>query len=330
VKPGTPLPSLAGLRYKTKLIVLDFVAHWSAEEALWRGPTNRMARAWARDLTWVEVLVWEQERGANPRLARALPHPHVLKDASGFLGRWLDSHGVDSLPLTLLFSAERRLLFSGQPFELPGVLEAVRGNRFDAGATYALQQKRDAEAAERARLVAKLTALEKAGKWRDAIALIDSTTGTFVPEHRAGLLVRRFKILHKNALSEALAYARTLEADPLAAEFPWLLHDLALEVADREKPSRTEYVFAIGLMERLLLRNPTRPSYWDTLAELRSESGDTKGALVAQNQAVRFINNQLDLTDAERASILRWQANYRRAAVTPPPVRVGPPPVRRR
>ncbi|MGC4042190.1 MAG: hypothetical protein QM758_00110 [Armatimonas sp.] len=300
---------------KGKLVVLDFVAHWSTEEPTWRNPTNRMARAWIKDLTWIEIAVWEQEKRANTKLARALPHPNVLLDSSGVLRRWLEAQGGNSLPLTLLFSQQGNLLFSGQPFELPGVLERVRIGRFNPDAVYALQQKREAEAADRAQLVGQITAQEKAGRWREAIALIDTGYQRYVPEHQAGLLVRHFKILHKNALPEALSYAKELEASALANEFPWLLHDLVLEVADKEKPTPAEFQWAIGLMERLLKNNPTRPSYWDTLAELRYESGDRKGALVAQNQAVRFIDKQLDLTDEERASILRWQENYRRPNV---------------
>lgn len=319
MKPGTPLPSLTRLRRlrgrvpgeSKKRIVLDFVAHWSDQEPTWRNPTSRMARAWAKELTWVEITTWEQEKGANVRLARALPHPNVFLDASGMLERWLEAQGANSLPLSLLFSAQGKLLFAGQPFELPGVLDRVRKGVFHPSTVYALQQKREAESTDRAQLVEQITAQEKAGHWREAIALIDAGYRKYVPEHQTGLLVRRFKILHKNALPEALSYAKELETSALAREFPWLLHDLVLEVADKDKPTPKEVQWAIGLMERLLKGEPKRPSYWDTLAELRYESGDRKGALVAQNQAVRFIDSQLDLTDEERASILRWQRNYR-------------------
>lgn len=295
-----------------KLLVLDFVSHWLPEEQTWRNPTNRMARAWAADTALVRVLVWEQERGANAKLARALPHPRVALDASGALGRWLQSHGTNALPLSLLFSRDGKLLFSGQPFELPEMREKIRAGKFSPEEHHAMQTRRDAEQPARRALVTRIGEREKAGKWREAISLIDTEGEKFVAENRAGLYVRRFKILHKNApLTEAVAYADVLEKEPVASEFPWLLHDLALEVADKEKPSKAELTFGLALMERLVKRDPTRPSYWDTLAELRYESGDVHGALAAQNQAVRFLGNQLDLSDSERESILRWQANYR-------------------
>ncbi len=311
MKPGILLPSLRELRWVRgvapapgKFVVLDLIAHWSDDELKWRGPTTRMARAWSRDVAFVETLVWEQTRGKNLALARELPHPRVAVDTRGALGRWLEANGADSLPMSLLFSRAGKLVFSGQPFELPEVLETVRAGRwFFPEVVYALQQKREAEAPERGRLVAKITALEKEKKWREAITQLDNELGKFVPEHQGGLLVRRFKILHKNSLIEALDYAEKLESEPISRKFPWLLHDIALEVADKINPSKTEVDFALGLMERLLKINPTRPSYWDTLAELREIAKDNKGAWLAQSQAVRFLDNQLDLTDSERDSI---------------------------
>jgi hypothetical protein len=235
----------------------------------------------------------------------------VAVDASGALGRWLETLGADGLPLSLLFGRDGKLLFSGQQFELPETLEKVRAGRFQPETVYVLQQKREAEAPERGRLVAKITTMEKENKWHEAIGLIDSEHKKFVPEHQGGLLVRRFKILHKNNLSEALEYAKKLEEEPLSKELPWLLHDLALEVADKTNPSKIEVNFALGLMERLLKTNPTRPSYWDTLAELKEIAKDNKEARLAQSRAVRFIDYQLDLTDSERASIREAYARLR-------------------
>ena len=213
------------------LVALDFVAHWSEDEPKWRGPTNRMARAWAKNVALIEVLVFEEERGANARLARELPHPRVAVDASGALSVWLKARGVDFLPQSLVFGGDGKLLFSGQPFELPEVVAQVLAGRFDAHKVYALQQKRDAELPARRKLVARIGELEKAGKWRDAIALIDAEAEQFVSENRAGLLVRRFKILHKSDVPAALAYGNALEREPISQSFGWLLHDLALEIA---------------------------------------------------------------------------------------------------
>lgn len=302
-------------------IVLDFSAHWSEEEPKWRGPTNRMARAWAKSVALVEVLVFEEERGANARLARELPHPRVAVDASGALSGWLKAHNADFLPQSLVFGRDGKLLFSGQPFELPAVVPQVLAGRFGARSVYELQQKRDAELPARRTLVARIGELEKAGKWREAVALIDGEAEKYVPENRAGLLVRRFKILHKSDVPAALAYGNALEREPISQSFAWLLHDLALEIAEKPSPSRAERAWGIALTERLCKRAPTRPSYWDTLAELKYKAGDVAGALVAQENAARNLDNQLDLTDSARESILRWRAIYRAEAAKRRPAR---------
>ena len=318
MKPGEPLPSFSGLRWirgatpkPGMLVALDFVAHWSEEEPKWRGPTSRMARAWAKNVALIEVLVFEEERGANARLASELPHPRVAVDASGALSGWLKARGVDFLPESLLFGRDGKLLFSGQPFELPGIVPQILAGRFDGAQVYELQQKRDAELTARRKLVAKITELEKAGKWREAVGLIDAEAEKFVPENRAGLLVRRFKILHQSDVSAALAYGNALEREPISQSFAWLLHDLALEIAEKPNPSQAERAWGIALTERLCKKTPMRPSYWDTLAELKYKAGDVAGALVAQENAARNLENQLDLTDSERESILRWRAIYR-------------------
>ena len=295
-------------------LVLDFVAHWSEEEPKWRGPTNRMARAWAKNVALIEVLVFEEERGANVRLARELPHPRVAVDASGAISGWLKARGADFLPQSLVFGKNGKLVFSGQPFELPGVVPQVLAGRFDAQNVYDFQQRRDAELPARRKLVAKITELEKAGRFREAVARIDGEAEKYVPENRAGLLVRRFKILHKSDVPAALAYGNALEREPIAGEFPWLLHDLALEIAEKPNPSRAERAWGIALAGRLCQKTPTRPSYWDTLAELKYKAGDIAGALVAQERAARTLDNQLDLTDSARESILRWRAIYRAEA----------------
>ena len=321
MKPGEPLPRLSDLRWvrgappKSGLpVVLDCISHWSEGEPTWRGPTNRMARAWSKNVALIEVAVFEQEKGANVRLARELPHPRVALDSGGALSRWLKSKGADFLPQSLLFGKDGKLLFSGESFELPGVVPAVLARTFDAQTVYDLQQRRDAEMPERRKLVTEIGELEKAGKWREAVARIDAEESKYVPENRAGLLVRRFKILHKSDPPAALAYGGALERGPLARELPWLLHDLAIEIAEKPNPSRAERAWGIALAERLCKNTPTRPSLWDTLAELKYKAGDVAGALVAQEKAARNLDNQLDLTDSERESILRWRGIYRTEA----------------
>ena len=292
-------------------VALDFVAPWCAENREWLGPTNRMARAWKSEVALIEVVVFEKKPGESDRLARSLPHPLVAADERATLGGWLTERGGDYVPQSLLFGKNGRLMFSGQPFELPQTLAAVRGGTFDAAKVYALQRKREADIPARTALVAKVAALENTPRWRDAVKLLDREAGRYVPDQQSGLRVRKWKILARRDPAAARAWADFLAADPAVRAVPWTLHDIAGEIARKKSADPVDRAQALRLTNVLLRWGPTNPAYWDTLAQLLHAAGKRREALEAQESAVRFLGNKLDLTDDERSATIEWRDRYR-------------------
>jgi thiol-disulfide isomerase/thioredoxin len=203
---------------------------------------------------------------------------------------WMEAAGENGIPTAFIVNKEGKVAWIGHPMAMEKPLEKVLDGSYDLQAAADAREK--AKAGER-KLMAVQEKLEEAGNdARKALAVIDEALAD-MPDAEQMFATMKLQLLAagKETQAKAAEYGRKLKDGVMATEAQGL-NFVAWTLVDPERkvePSKDEVAVAVEAAKKAAeLTENEEPAILDTLGRALFLSGDAKGALAAQEKAVKL------------------------------------------
>jgi len=292
-----------------KVYVVEFWATWCgpckasiphvsdlAEKYKDKGVTFAGVSVWEQDVADVEPFV--KEMGEKMAYNVAIDEVPEGKEADeGLMARnWLAASGESGIPVAFIVNKDNKIAWIGHPMEMDKPLKSVVDGDWDLTAAADVRKEAKALAAKTQEFAKAFSEALTEGNTKEAVKLIDAFLAEN-PKLEPQLGMAKLQLLSKDDAKAAAEYARKL-VDDICKDDPQALNNIAWEIVDPDKegkPVPADLSLALKAAERAgeLTKGENGPIL-DTLARARFLSGDAKGAVDAQEKALKFTEDADD------------------------------------
>lgn len=323
---GEPVKELA----KGKVYVVEFWATWCGP-CIKAIPHVTELQAKHKDVVFIGVDVMESADDEvrafvkkmgdkmNYRVAIDKPDPAADNPDSGVMARtWLEASHQQGIPCSMIVDAAGKLAWIGHPMELDEPLEKVIAGKWDLAAA-AKEFKAEIEAMKiEEELTEKVDEAIEAGKFADAVKLLDAGFAKAPPLEEQYGMVKFNALLAIEKTDQAFAYGTQL-AEKFGKKDPNIPFGLAMSVLtdDEEEPveklDAAASKFAVTVTTQLVkvladfdgVDDANRSVGQELHALALFVAGNAKDAVASQEQAIKLAKGSPREKDKSLAEKLK-------------------------
>ncbi len=327
---GEPVKELT----KGKIYVLEFWATWCGP-CIKAIPHVSQLQAKHKNVVFIGIDVLENAEDEvkafvkkmgdkmNYRVAIDKPDPLADDEAKGVMAKtWLEASHQQGIPASIIVDANGKVAWIGHPMELDEPLEEIIAGKWDLAAA-AKEFKDEIEAVKfEEELTEKVDAALEADKTAEAVKLLDEGFAKAPPLEAEYGMVKFNALITLEKEDDAYAYGTKL-VEKFGKKDPNIPFGLAMSVLtdDEDKPvaklDGAAGKFALSTTTQLVkiladfegVDDANRSVAGELHAQALFASGDVKGAVAAQEQAIKLAKGsprEKDKTLAEK--LKKYQA----------------------
>ena len=214
---------------------------------------------------------------------------------------WMDAAGQTQIPTAFVIDGAGRIAWIGHPLDLDRPLAKIVAGEWDLAAARTEHERRMSLVLARQRLGKRLAELSQAGKWKEAVRVVETTVADH-PNLELDLGLHKYELLARGGDREACRRYGERLVTVVFKDEPGQLGALAWSIANpRAEIPHRDLVLARRSAERANeLTKWTDASLVDTLAAVVFEQGDAAKAISLQERAVRLAEGTPLAVELER------------------------------